>query len=894
VILDWKSYDQIARDHQYREDLAAFWKTSTWVYAGCGVSGLADPDFGLLLERYGERARQAGHWDYCLVLDDQREEFQAHFDSNKLNIRAIPFGKAHADLPKYLRSLLPVPVCPIPVLTASAGPVITGAKHRSIPAPPAFYAEPDYIGSHKFVGRESQLQELNDWAKPADQTNLLLFEAIGGNGKSMLTWEWVTNHATKVRDDWEGRFWYSFYERGAVMADFCRRSLAYMTGRSMEELERVPMFDLSQDLIAQLHAKPWLLILDGLERVLVAYHRIDAAEVPDEEANAPTDKVLDRNPCDTIRDEDGDLLRKLAACVPSKILVSSRLTPRVLLNPSGQPITGVKRITLPGLRPADAEKLLRSCEITGDSARIQDYLTQNCDNHPLVIGILAGLINSPGPVRGNFETWLADPGPQGGAKLDLGNLNLIQRRNHILRTALDALPEKGRQLLSTLALLSESVDYKTLVAFNPYEPPDAGKLSDTVKDLEQRGLLQYDGRARRHDLHPVVRGVAASGLAAADKERYGQRVVDHFSSQPHSPYEQAKTLEDVAPGLHVVRTLLKLGRFQEAADAYRGDLANALLFNLEAHAETLALLRPFFPVDWGALPEGINSSVASYLTNDAANALDYCGEPGTALEVYGASLRTESDREDWDEVSVRLRNISVSLFCQNLQAKAFRSNLLALELASARDAKEDLFVSRLFFYVYQSMFGRWQEAAETWRLLDPMGRRWRRAAYRQGDAEEYFARSQFWQGTLREQHLTAAASLAEKDSNRKTLRDLHRLRGAWRLERGEWSLAAESFQDAVQMARERRLTDKESEAGLALAKFQLGQFDKPEEARREAERLAGSVILPTAPSPCCGEPSARTKRRRNMPSRPISRPGLMASRMCAATNSPRPRNCSRR
>jgi hypothetical protein len=33
---------------------------------------------------------------------------------------------------------------------------------NSIPKPPAFYAEPDYVGLHQFVGRESQLQELDD------------------------------------------------------------------------------------------------------------------------------------------------------------------------------------------------------------------------------------------------------------------------------------------------------------------------------------------------------------------------------------------------------------------------------------------------------------------------------------------------------------------------------------------------------------------------------------------------------------------------------------------------------------------------------------------------------------------------------------------------------------
>jgi hypothetical protein len=122
-------------------------------------------------------------------------------------------------------------------------------RDKPIPKPPAFYAEPDYIGSHKFVGRESQLAELSDWAKPADPTNLLLFEAIGGNGKSMLTWEWTTNHATKVRSDWAGRFWYSFYERGAIMADFCQRALAYMTGRPLEEFQKKKTTELEDQLL---------------------------------------------------------------------------------------------------------------------------------------------------------------------------------------------------------------------------------------------------------------------------------------------------------------------------------------------------------------------------------------------------------------------------------------------------------------------------------------------------------------------------------------------------------------------------------------------------------------------------------------------------------------------
>ena len=107
VILDWNSYQEIARDERYREELATVWKMTTWLYVGCGVNGLNDPDFGLLLERYGKRARNAGLWDFCLVRSDQRDKFQAHFDKLQVNICAVSFGTSHDQLPEYLGSLIP-------------------------------------------------------------------------------------------------------------------------------------------------------------------------------------------------------------------------------------------------------------------------------------------------------------------------------------------------------------------------------------------------------------------------------------------------------------------------------------------------------------------------------------------------------------------------------------------------------------------------------------------------------------------------------------------------------------------------------------------------------------------------------------------------------------------
>ncbi len=775
-------------------------------------------------------------------------------------------------------------------LDAQDGPILVSdtpppAKGEPIPVPPAFYAEPDYIVSNRFIGREAQLQDLSDWAKPAVPHPVLLFDAIGGNGKSMLTWEWTTRYAAKA--PWAGRFWYSFYEKGAIMADFCQRALAYITGQPLESLRRRKTRELTKELLAELHARPWLIVLDGLERVLVAYHRFDASEVPDEEA--PTDKIINRDPCAAIRDEDDDLLRMLAAAAPSKILITSRLVPRVFLNAAGSTILGVRRISLPGLRPPDAEALLRSYGISGRAEEIQNYLSINCDCHPLVTGVLAGLINDYLPDKGNFDAWVADP--SGGGLLNLADLDLVQRRNHILLAAIAALAPKSAELLGTIALIPEAIDYPTLAALNPHlpeeleevekpEPPEEHwrweELSDddkdlmrndydwelarwtayeqavnarlqseayraapalltrTVSDLQRRGLLQYDGASRRYDLHPVVRAVAAGELQAKQREKYGLRVVDHFSRQSHNPYESAETRDDVRHGLTVVRTLTKIGRLEQASDAYSSGLATALLFNLEDYHEILSLLRPLFPLGWDFLPEAQDDDRA-YLANDIGIALYCLGLAEDALKVLGASLSHHLKRKKWNQVCGNLRNFYNVLIRQNQIARGERIASLTLRLAlAAKLEKSSIFLSRQKCFYHYSLTGRWKEAEDCWPLLDTMGRAWPRHAYRSGDAELDFVRYNFWRGSLTQAHLENADRLMRADRNRFGIRLLDVVRGTWLMEKSDWIGAEQVFNEAVRLAREKNILDAEAETGLVLAKLHLGHLADP---AREAERL---------------------------------------------------------
>jgi tetratricopeptide (TPR) repeat protein len=316
-------------------------------------------------------------------------------------------------------------------------------------------------------------------------------------------------------------------------------------------------------------------------------------------------------------------------------------------------------------------------------------------------------------------------------------------------------------------------------------------------------------------------------------EGFGQRAVDYFSRQSHSPYEHAETLEDVGVGLNMMRTLFRVGRFQEAADVYRGDLARALLFNLEAHSTTLALLRPFFPHGWGNA-HSVRPSTACYLINAAGIAFDNIGDHVEALDAYAASLSIAIADGSKATLFADVCNVASALIGQDRIAEAERCGLLALELASFRN-EEAIFKGRLFCFDILAVTGRVFEAEALWNLIDPMGRDWLRATYRPGDAEWHYARFRYYQGSLSDPDIVRARTLAQPGRNRRVTRWLHALRGAWRLDHGHWDDAAASLQEAIRMAHEVNQSDEQAAAQLALANLRLGRLPG---AREMAEQLS--------------------------------------------------------
>jgi hypothetical protein len=136
-----------------------------------------------------------------------------------------------------------------------------------------------------FIGRKPELEMLTDWITKPEFKDITIFNiiAIGGMGKSALTWTWF-NEITPQETKWAGQIWWSFYESDATFENFVARTLAYISGRSFEELKNMPFTDQQNALLNILNQEPYLLVLDGLERILIAYARQDAAFISDDTA----------------------------------------------------------------------------------------------------------------------------------------------------------------------------------------------------------------------------------------------------------------------------------------------------------------------------------------------------------------------------------------------------------------------------------------------------------------------------------------------------------------------------------------------------------------------------------------------------------------------------------
>jgi tetratricopeptide (TPR) repeat protein len=545
-----------------------------------------------------------------------------------------------------------------------------------IPTPPEeFIAHPyTLLQTHRLVGRQQELSLLTDWvAKPDSEVykaRILNVVAIGGLGKSALTWTWFNNIAPQEMNPLAGRMWWSFYESDATFENFVTRALAYVSRRPLDEVQQIPAPERESQLLAALDREPFLLVLDGLERILIAYARMDAARLEDGQVGNQ------RNLRKTADPRAGRFLKKLAQVTNSRILVSTRLYPAELETEGGDPIPGTFRRDIKGLSDEDAVELWRAFNVSGArDLLLPVFIT--FDKHPLLIQTLAGEVKRYRRAPGSFEEWRkANP------RFDPTKFPHMQDAiSHVLEFALRGLDSKAGKTLQIIAAFRMPATYDTLTALLVGKSKarfdlrtnklvtEEGRLFDeernldaTLTELEDRGLVGWDRRANRYDLHPIVRSVIWGGLGKDTRRGVYERLHLHFEALPviDNPLN-INSLEDLTTTIELYNTLIGLGRYDDAGELFYMRLNQPMFYRLAVNRQRVELLEMLFPDGLNQLPLLKSQDAQSFMLNALAQGYRFNGRLRHAAIFNRRANKIASELKHDNNLSVGLCELSQTL-----------------------------------------------------------------------------------------------------------------------------------------------------------------------------------------------------------------------------------------
>lgn len=533
-----------------------------------------------------------------------------------------------------------------------------GHEGAEIPRAPESYIAHRYLlmQSKSLIGRQRELAELTGWVSNPDDARssdrVLSVVAVGGTGKSALTWSWFQDVAPRVMQPLAGRLWWSFYEQDAQFENFLPHALAYVSRQPLKTVAGLKPEEQMRQLIALLDREPFLVVLDGLERLLLAYNRLDAARLKDEELDAQTGNELTlpgaaaesmssrRRLRKAVDERVGRFLKELAQVRQSRILISTRLSPADLQQDGVQDRKGASTLRLRGLEDRDALSLWKVC---GGQVSDQVLSTlQRSGNHALAIQVLASAVATDPHAAGDFSRWCADH-----PAFRPGSLQLVQVKTHILEFALQGLSQSQVRALQIVAAFRAPTTFGTLAAILVQQHavlPDELALHTVLKDLEDRGFVGWDPATRRYDLHPIVRSVVHEASRPQDRTETYSLIESHFAAYPRMTDREIQGLESLNPTLELFNALVNQSRFDDAHRLFFDRLATPLLRWLDAHRLRVQLLESLFPEGTCTLPRLSRSDDQAQTLNALSLAYRLSGQPGPAATMSRLDV-TLLDRE---------------------------------------------------------------------------------------------------------------------------------------------------------------------------------------------------------------------------------------------------------
>ncbi len=685
-----------------------------------------------------------------------------------------------------------------------------------------------YGDIENFTGRVKELEMLDEWLSN-DKDNLLILRALGGFGKSILTWQWFNNNVDKTK--WQTAVWWSFYEKESGFESFLAETLKHL-GVEVKESARQQV----NDLLEAMRGTNILIVLDGFERLLRQYGRMDAALQSDDE-----DADIDPSQRDCSSPLTETFLRGLSgAGMKSKVLMTTRLCPRALESADGKLLKGCRDESLSAFSPEDAVTYFHNEGIQATRAEIVEVCA-TYGYHPLSLSLLVGLINE--------DHRFAQRGDIAAVK----NLEIFEdvraRRHHVLERAYESLAPERMDLLSKISCFRGSMEYAVLKKVFP--SPD---LDKALLDLRKRGLLQYAGETGRYDMHPIVRHYAYDHFTNEKRRKEAHvQLAMHFVDVMPVTNKNVKTLEDLTPVIELYHHMLRAGNLDEAVKLFYDRINKPTYYQFGAYQLRIELLRALFIDGEDKLPRLKDESAQAFTLNALGAAYGMSGQP-----YYSVKLREmtndiyENKTKNKEHLAIGLGNVAGQQLVIGALSDAERNLRRAMDLCREIDnkfeeASDHSHLSRVFITC-----GLWNEAEQELSIFLEMAGKDKKIQM-QGVAWSYRALRFLLMARANPQSsivncksaiecIQRALELADETTRTRmnVPRDYVRvywLLGAAYRANNDLTLAEENLSKALNLCRQINAVDTEADILLDLARLRYKQGDLKDAQEKASEAL---------------------------------------------------------
>jgi tetratricopeptide (TPR) repeat protein len=679
-----------------------------------------------------------------------------------------------------------------------------------------------------FTGRAAELKMLDEWLNN-DKESLLMLNAFGGFGKSALAWTWFNR---VDRAQWQTAVWWSFYEKESGFESFLSETLKHL-GVEVKESARQQV----NDLLEAMRGTNILIVLDGFERLLRQYGRMDAALQSDDE-----DAEIDPSQRDCSSPLTETFLRGLSgAGMKSKVLMTTRLPPRVLESADGKLLKGCREEPLSAFSPEDAVTYFHNEGVKATRAEIV-ALCAAYGYHPLSLSLLVGLINADHEKRGDIE-----------AVKNLDNFdNIKARRDHVLKRAYESLLPERRDLLSKISCFRGSMEYAVLKKVFP-----SSDLDKALLDLRQRGLLQYAGETQRYDMHPIVRHYAYDRFTDSECKKTHKDLAFHFIDvmvdvMP-SPKTNVKTLDDLAPVIELYHHMVRAGNLDEAVKLYYDRLQKAIYFQLGAYQLEIELLRALFLDGEDTLPRLKREDDQAVTLNGLAGSYVMSGHPHRAASLLEMNLSIREKQGDKHSIAIVLGNVATQQLVTGALNAAEHNLRRRIDLCHEIADEFSGGSGHLSLGYVFSCRGLWQEAEREFnialKLFDDPQKSVR--AHWMGLTHSYFAirlilmnRSKQNQSLCQDivKEINEAIKFMEEFSKTNCPIQHEYVHNSWLLGTvyrmdNELTLAEENLSKALNLCRQINLVEMEADILLDVARLRYAQGDFKDAQEKASEAL---------------------------------------------------------